>query len=181
MRQPPHSPPRPRRVSPLAAWLLAAAICLLIMSMAGPGAVAQDTSIRFGQSLRLAGSELEVTADQLEVDQQGGATVFSGNVLIIQGDLRMTAGQLRLEYRGAEGNRRIDRLVASNGVTLVTPDEAVEAREAIYGMARGTLEMRGDVMLVQGANVLSGESFIADLNTGSGRMSGRVRSVIRLD
>ena len=181
MRQPNHSPPPPRRVSPLAAMLLAAAICLLIMPLAGPGLLAQDTNIRFGQSLRLAGSELEVTADQLEVDQQGGATTFSGNVLIIQGDLRMTAGQLRLEYRGAEGNRQIDRLVASGGVTLATPDEAVEAREAVYGLAASTLEMRGDVLLVQGANVLSGERFMADLNTGSGRMSGRVRSVIRLD
>lgn len=166
-----------------AAWLLSA-LAAMLLGLWSAAALAQDASIRFGQSLRLAGTELEVTADQLEVDQQTGVTTFSGNVLIIQGDLRMTAGRLRLEYRpggSGQGDRRIDRLVASGGVTLVTPDEALEAREAIYGMTDGTLEMRGDVLLVQGANVLSGEQFTADLNTGSGRMSGRVRTVIRLD
>ena len=165
-----------------AVWLLAAVATAFIWLSAST-ALAQDANIRFGQSLRLAGSELEVTADQLEVDQQSGTTVFAGNVLVIQGELRMTADRLVLEYRpgGSQGERRIDRLVATGGVTLVTPDEALEAQEAIYGMTGGTLEMRGEVLLVQGANVLSGERFSADLNTGSGRMSGRVRTVIRLD
>jgi lipopolysaccharide export system protein LptA len=168
----------PRRFGLILPALLAAALVFR------PGtAVSQDTAIRFGQSLQLTGTELEVTADQLEVDQATGSTVFSGNVSAVQGELRLTAGLLRLSYGpGANGgSRRIDQLQASGGVTLVTPSEAVEAREAIYSLDRGTLDMTGDVLLVQGANVLSGQRFVADLNTGSGQMSGRVRTVIRLD
>jgi len=181
-----------RAARPLRAALLAVALGALAILPAPTGGqaqaqaqvqAAQDTAIRFGRSLQLSGSELEVTADELEVDQTTGATVFTGNVLAIQGELRLTSGSLRLEYRpgATEGSQRIDRLIASGGVTLVTPEEAIEAREAVYALARGTLEMTGDVLLVQGANVLSGQRFTADLNAGTGRMSGRVRTVIRLD
>jgi lipopolysaccharide export system protein LptA len=168
----------PRRLGTLLPALLAGAL-----HFAPHAASAQDTAIRLGQSLQISGSQLEVTADQLDVDQSTGSSVFSGNVLVVQGDLRMTAGTLRLEYSTPTdtGRQRIDRLLAQGGVTLVTPSEAIEAREAVYALDRGTLDMTGDVLLVQGQNVLSGERFSADLNTGSGRISGRVRTVIRLD
>jgi lipopolysaccharide export system protein LptA len=168
----------PRRPGLFVSATLAAVLALGI-----GGGRAQDTAIRLGQSLQLTGTQLEVTADELNVDQATGTTVFSGNVLAVQGELRITAGTLRLNYvPGANpGSQRIDRLTADGGVTLVTPAEAIEAREAVYVLGRGTLEMTGDVLLVQGANVLSGQRFTADLNTGAGRMSGRVRTVIQLD
>ncbi len=162
--------------------LLCAALCAVLL-WTGSSAQAQEMAVRLGSSLQISGAELEVTADQLEVDQATGTTTFTGNVLAVQGDLRLTAGDLRLDYGpgAAEGSQRITRLVAGSGVTVVTPDEAVEARTAVYALDLGTLEMSGDVLLVQGTNLLSGERFTVDLNTGAGRMSGRVRTVIRLD
>lgn len=152
------------------------------LALAPLAAGAQDRALRFGQSLQLSGQPLEVTADSLEVDQAGGASEFAGEVLAVQGDLRLTAGRMRIEYAvQPDGSQRVERLIASGGVTLVTPDEAIEAQEAIYNLARGTLEMSGDVLLVQGANILSGQRFAADLNAGTGQMSGRVRTVIRME
>ena len=144
---------------------------------------AQDTQIRLGQSLRLADAPIEINADELEVDQATGASVFRGNVRAEQGEMVLTAGSLRLEYSRAEGNgrTRIDRLIASDGVTFVTPAEAVEAAEATYSLTEQVLEMRGDVMLVQGPNVLSGQNFRADLASGTGSMTGGVRTIIQLD
>jgi lipopolysaccharide export system protein LptA len=160
-----------------------AALIMLGLVLATGPLHAQDTAIRLGQSLQLSGTQLEVTADELEVDQASGATMFTGNVLAIQGDLRLTAGSLRLEYTPATdgGGQRVDRLLATGGVTLVTPDEAIEAASATYNLTLGTLDMQGDVLFVQGPNVLSGARFTANLETGSGRMSGRVRTVIRMD
>jgi len=162
---------------------LYAAILTLLVALGAPAAWAQDTAIRLGQSLQLTGQPLEVTADSLEVDQASGASVFRGNVLAIQGDLRMTAGTIRIEYTPATdgGSQRVDRLIASGGVTLVTPSEALEAREAIYTLPQGDLEMTGDVLLVQGQNVLSGQRFVANLTAGTGQMTGRVRTVIRME
>ncbi|MCB1394882.1 MAG: LptA/OstA family protein [Rhodobacteraceae bacterium] len=162
---------------------LVLSLILAVLAVTVSPAVAQDVQISFGQSLRLDGSALEVTADSLEVDQTTGASVFSGNVLAVQGDLRIQAQLLRLEYEpGARaGTQRIGTLLASGGVTMVTPQEAIEAREAVYSMGDQRLEMTGNVMLVQGQNLLSGERFVADLRAGSGRMIGRVRTIIRMD
>lgn len=162
--------------------LRAAMAAAFALALGAGMAPAQDTAIRLGGSLQLSGTALEVTAEELSVDQGTGASVFAGNVLAVQGDLRLTAGALRLEYRtGANSGQRIDRLIASGGVTLVTPAEAVEAREAVYDLSQGTLEMTGDVLLVQGPNTLAGERFTADLRSGAGRISGRVRTIIQLD
>jgi len=146
-------------------------------------ASAQDMQLRLGQSMNLAERQLEITSDTLEVDQATGVSTFSGNVTASQGDMRLTAQSLRIEYSTpAEGVRqRIDRLVAEGGVTMVTESEAVEANTAIYSLSAQTLEMLGDVVLVQGPNVLAGERFFADLRAGTGRMSGRVRTLIEVE
>ncbi len=156
---------------------------ILLLALLAPPALAQDVRVTFGQSLRLDGSALEVTADSLTVDQTTGASEFSGNVLAVQGGMRISAASLRLEYdRSAQsGGQRIGRVIASGGVLMATPDEAIEAREAVYSLSAQTLEMTGGVMLVQGANMLSGERFFADLRNGTGSMQGRVRTVIQLD
>jgi len=155
----------------------------LAMLMGIGVASAQDLQLRLGQSLNLAERQLEITSETLEVDQETGVSTFSGDVVVSQGDMRLTAQSLRIEYSATgEGSRqRIDRLVADGGVTMVTESEAVEARSAIYSLANQTLEMSGDVVLVQGANILAGERFFADLRAGTGRMSGRVRTLIDLE
>ena len=158
-------------------------LILALFALAAPALAQDGVPISFGQSLRLDGSALEVTADTLQVDQTTGASEFSGNVLAVQGDMRIAAGALRLEYApgNSEGSQRISRLIASGGVTMVTPAEAMEAEQAVWSLDSQTLEMTGNVMLLQGQNMLSGQRFVADLRSGAGRMVGRVRTTIRTD
>ncbi|GAB4269368.1 MAG: LptA/OstA family protein [Pararhodobacter sp.] len=164
-------------------FVLSLILTVLALVMAAPVAAQQDVQISFGRSLRIEGSALEITSDSLEVDQTTGASIFSGNVLAVQGEMRINAQMLRLEYEaGARADtRRIGRLLASGGVTMVTQSEAIEAREAVYSLTAQTLELTGDVVFVQGPNLLSGERFVVDLRAGTGRMIGRVRTIIRLD
>jgi lipopolysaccharide export system protein LptA len=152
----------------------------LLAASAGPGAGHADPARPVAPAQR---RPAEINSDELEVDQPTGASVFRGNVRAAQGDMVLTADSLRLEYsRATEGGRtRINRLIAAGGVTLVTPAEAVEAEEATYSLTEQTLEMRGDVVFVQGPNVLSGQVFRADLARGTGAMSGGVRTIIQLD
>ena len=155
----------------------------LALTLGAGAALAQDMQLRLGQSLNLAERQLEITSDSLEVDQSTGLSTFSGNVVASHGDMRLSAQSLRIEYSTTgEGTRqRIDRLVADGGVTMVTEAEAIEARMAVYSLSDQTLEMTGDVVLVQGVNVLAGERFFADLRAGTGRISGRVRTLIDLE
>lgn len=161
---------------------LLAGLLTLALALGPLPAVAQGTPLRLGESLRLSDAPIEITADELEVDQASGVSVFRGNVRAEQGEMVLTAGSLRIEYgRDGDGRIRINRLIGEGGVTFVTPAEAVEAAEAVYSLAEQTLEMRGDVMFVQGPNVLSGQNFRVDLARGTGTMTGGVRTIIQLD
>jgi len=85
---------------------------------------------------------------------------------------------VNVEY-GKTDRKKIDRLHATGGVTLVSPTEAAEAKEAVYDVTSSNVVMTGDVLLTQGENVMSGQKLTVDLKTGTGQMDGRVRTVLQ--
>ena len=122
--------------------------------------------------------QVEVSADQLSVDQSNGQAIFEGNVLVVQGEVRLSAGRVAVVYAQEGGAATgISKLMATGGVTFVTSSDAVEAREATYSVDAGTVQLSGDVILTQGQNAISGETLVLDLNSGQGRMEGRVRTI----
>jgi len=150
---------------------------LLAIMLAGPAA-AQGTDIAFGGLKHDTSLPVEVASDNLQIDQADGTASFSGNVLITQGEMRLSAGAVRVVYApGAAG--RISELRATGGVTFVNGAEAAEAREAVYSIEKATVVMTGDVILTQGQNALSSDSLTIDLNSGTGSLSGRVRTVFQ--
>lgn len=151
-----------------------------LLAVSGAAAAQQGTQFPFGGLRGDANLPVEIAADSLEVSQTDGAATFSGNVVIGQGEMRLSAGTVRVEYATADKTPgKIDRLHASGGVTLVNGSEAAEAQEAIYTIADGTVVMTGEVILTQGQNVISGERLVVSLTDGTGRMEGRVRTVLR--
>lgn len=157
----------------LAAILPAAMLIALIV----PASAALAQQIAFGGIRGDSTAPVEITADNLTVDQSTGIATFSGNVLIGQGDMRLSAGQVLVEY--GETNSDISELRASGGVTLVSATEAAEAREAVYTLGTSTIVLTGDVLLTQGKNVMAGQSLTVNLTTGTGTMAGRVRTVLQ--
>ncbi len=148
---------------------------------AATNAAAQGAQVAFGASNYDRTAPVEVTADALSVNQSDGSAVFEGNVLVGQGELRLSAEALTIEYVSEEGSSRteVSRIVATGGVTLVSGEEAAEAQEAVYTLADSRIVMSGDVVVTQGPNALSGDRLVVDLVTGAGRVEGQVRTVIR--
>lgn len=169
------------RVAP--AFRMALASLALAAGLAAAPVQAQGTNLTVSGLQQDTGAPVEVTADSLQVDQASGSAVFTGNVLIVQGSMRLAADEVRVTYaRTAAGETdtgTIDSMVATGGVTLATETEAAEAAEAVYSPQSGQLVMTGDVLLTQGSNSISGQSLTVDLETGAGRMEGRVRTVLQ--
>lgn len=150
-------------------------LCLFLSPI---GALAQSTNLSVDSGAFDSGLPVEVSADTFSVDQQNGQAVFDGNVLVVQGDVRMSAGKVVIVYSTDEGSANgIDQLVASGGVTFVTPTDAAEAADAVYSVTGSTVTLTGDVLLTQGQNALSGEKLVVDLTSGAAQMEGRVRTV----
>ena len=148
----------------------AALLALLCLSPAW--ASAQDTSLNFGGLKTDTALPIEVTADQLAVNQADGTAEFSGAVLVSQGEMRLQAAAVRVEY-GVDGTG-IARLIASGGVVLAAGTDAAEATTADYTVASGEVVLEGSVLLTQGQAAISGDKLIINLKTGLGRMVGRV-------
>ncbi|PTX57911.1 lipopolysaccharide export system protein LptA [Litoreibacter ponti] len=153
----------------------------LVLALGIGSAFAQGASVAFGGLQHDASLPVEITADELTVDQATGSAVFSGNVVAGQGEMRLSAARVQVEYATQNGQAtgQINQLVATGGVTLVNGAEAAEAQRAVYAVGSGEIVMTGDVVLTQGVNALSGEKLTVDLNTGSGRMEGRVRTIFQ--
>lgn len=142
---------------------------------------AQGMQVSFGDLKQDTSQPVEVSADQLKVDQTNGSAVFTGNVVVGQGDMRLAAGRVQVEYGDTNGStaNKISKLLATGGVILTNGGAAAESLEAVYTIDSGSIVMTGDVILTQGASVVSSDKMVVDLNTGTALMTGRVKSIFQ--
>lgn len=150
----------------------------IALALSATAACAQGTNLSFGTSDHDASQPVEVTSDRLNIDQTDGTAVFTGNVVVVQGDLTMTAARVVVEYTDTEP-REIDRIVASEDVVLVNGAETAEGDEAVYTMQDRFVVMTGDVVVTQPDTAISGDLLTVNLDSGTGVMEGRVRTVLR--
>lgn len=150
---------------------------ILALTLALPAPVLAQ-NLAFGGMRADLSAPVEVSADNLTVDQSDGSALFTGNVVIGQGEMRLSAEEVTVDY-ATGGQDRISRMTATGDVTLVSGPDAAEAQQAVYDVDAGTVLLTGDVLLTQGRNVLAGDRVTVDLATGSARVEGRVRSVLQ--
>ena len=144
-------------------------------------AAAQGTEVAFGDTKPDPSLPVEVTADSLRVDQNDGTAIFTGNVLVGQGEMRLSANEVRVEYimKDGESTGEVGHVLANGNVTFVNGAEAAEGEKADYDVPTGTMLMTGNVILTQGKNVLSGEQLVVNMENGTGVMEGRVKSILQ--
>lgn len=136
---------------------------------------AQEANVAFAGLKTDVSQPVQVDADQLSVNQETGTATFSGNVVVMQGDMRLQAGEVTIRY--SADNRAIESLHAEGGVTLAAGTDAATAQTADYSPDTGDLILTGDVVLTQGQVALSGAKLTLSLKTGTGTMSGRVTTI----
>lgn len=151
-------------------------LCAFLAVLA-PLALAQGAQVAFGDTQQDSSQPVEVTADNLDVNQTDGTAVFTGNVLIGQGEMRLSAPRVLVVYKADQSG--IEELRASGGVTLVSGEDAAEAATADYNVDTGVIEMQGDVLLVQGINALTGDKMFVDTRAGTARVTGRVKTILQ--
>ncbi len=157
--------------------ILASLFALVLFAMPFGEAAAQGTQVPFGSLSHDTSAPVEISSDELTVNQADGTAEFRGNVVVGQGEMRLSAGLVRVEYAADAG--RIARFRAEGGVTFVNGSEAAEAEEAVYDLESGEVVLSGGVILSEGDNALSADRLVIDLRSGTGRMEGSVRTILR--
>ena len=157
----------------------------LALALAAPGAApAQIAPAGHGP--------VDVTADQLEVQQGQCLANWTGNAEALQDTSRLRADSLKIFNRqlsggGGQSCGQLDRMEADGQVYYVTPTQVVKADHAVYTASDTTIVMTGDVVSAQGKNVIAGSRLIINTNSGVATMAtgvtgrgakGRVRGVL---
>ena len=151
-----------RSARPLAAALAGAALVALGMaSTAGAQGLGGFNS----------NQPVDFAADRIELQDRQQRVVLSGDVVINQGDLRLTAQRTTVAYTDA-GELQIQRIDATGGVVVTRGDERASGSAAVYDFNRRVIVMSGGVALRRGADNLNGGRLTIDLNTGLSSVDG---------
>jgi len=128
---------------------------------------------------------IEIEADTLEVEQNAQTATFIGNVVAVQGTMRLRADRLIVTYARKDGTTpsatdtsggtEITRIDAKSNVHVMSEDDQSASGDwAIYMVANSNITMGDAVILRQGENVIRGQKLNIDLNSGQARVEGGV-------
>jgi lipopolysaccharide export system protein LptA len=148
---------------------------------------------------------IQIEAATLEMRDKKKEATFAGNVKVIQGDTTMTSKTLVVFYEsssaapatpaaaaapsktaakaapvqaapiqsatpGPGGASSIKRLEARGNVVVTQKDQIVTGETAVFDTKTNLVTMLGGVVLTQGKNVLRGDRLLVDMTTGVSRV-----------
>lgn len=138
------------------------------------------------------GKPIHIDAAKLEVRDKDKIATFSGDaktgdVKVVQGDTIMRSKTLVVFYEqnggsgqkdktapaaspGPGGSQQIRRLEARGNVIVTQNDQTVTGETGIFDTKANTVTMTGNVILTQGKNVMKGQTLVVDLTTGVSRL-----------
>src|ERR1700726_4616206 len=139
---------------------------------------------------------IQIESATLEMRDKKKEATFAGNVKVVQGDTTMTSKTLVVFYQSAPaatapvagsktaakpapiqsatpgpgGTSSIKRLEARGNVVVTQKDQVVTGETAVFDTKTNLVTMLGGVILTQGKNVLRGDRLLVDMTTGVSRV-----------
>lgn len=114
---------------------------------------------------------IDVASDRIEVQDRADRAILSGNVVVRQANLELTAPRLTINYADASGIE-LKRIDASGGVTVRSPSETAHGDFLIYDTASRLITLVGAVTLTRGDSRVNGGRLVLDLDSGRAVMDG---------
>lgn len=140
----------------------------LLLAGLAVGPAASQTSALKGHN---SNAPVDVAADRIEVQDRADRAIFSGNVVVRQAALTLTAARLTVAYSSG-GGVELRRIDATGGVTVKSPSETARGNVGIYDLDRRIITLIGNVSLVQRDARVNGGRLTIDLDSGRAVMDG---------
>lgn len=157
--------------------ILAAA--LMTLDLGAGTAFAQSEAQSRISGLRLNGGDpIQIESDKLEVREADNVAVFSGNVSVTQGPTLLKAGRMIVHYAkdggsAATGSSNIERLEVDGKVYVKSDKQVATGDRGVFNMKTEILVLSGnEVVLSEGANVLTGCKLTVQMKTGRAQVDG---------
>lgn len=151
-------------------------LCAIALALFLPVAQVQAQSASdpsgFGGLASQADERVNVTADNLKITEDENTALFTGNVIIIQGDMEMRAPRVLAVY-GEGGPSDLKNFTASGGRVWMTFDgQTAEGDEAYYDFSGRTLTLTGNVVVVNASGTVRSARLVIDTRAGTSSFAG---------
>ncbi|MGJ8562889.1 MAG: LptA/OstA family protein [Alphaproteobacteria bacterium] len=131
-------------------------------------------SLAQAQFARNNSAPIDATAD--DILNSSGVTVLKGQVDVRQGQTRILADQMKIysaSQTGAVGSAGdISKIEATGNFYYLTPEQEVRGNDGVFVEKDNTFTVTGDVILLQGENVVTGSKLVYNLGTEEARVIG---------
>ena len=122
-----------------------------------------------------ANAPINVSADKFQADSNAKTGTWTGNVLVVQGDMRMRANSVRLNVVGKDN--KPDKILASGNVVVDSPNSGtVTGDNGVYDVVARTVTMTGKVVLTRQKDVMRGSQLTVNLETGVATLGSGARA-----
>lgn len=111
---------------------------------------------------------IDVSADHFGADLNSKQAVYTGNVVIHQGDLRMRADAVRVAVVG----NKPDKIYAQGHIVVDAPSGIATGDSGVYDVNPRIITLSGNVVLTRDKNVMSGNQLTVNLLTGIAQLAG---------
>ena len=164
------------------AFLLASSATALAQQTAAPAPAKKPqtnsaSSLGFGK--HDSNAPINVSSENFVGDLNTKVGTYLGNVLVIQGDMRMRADKVKVNV--TEG--KPTRIEADGKVVVNAPNGTATGDNGVYDLGPRTITMTGHVVLTKEKDVMRGTKLVMDMNTGlahltaQGMQGGRVQGL----
>jgi lipopolysaccharide export system protein LptA len=106
-------------------------------------------------------SPINVSSDSFVGDLATKVGTYIGNVLVIQGDMRMRADTMKVNVNQGKPTR----IEASGKVVVTAPNGTATGDTGVYELGPRTITMTGHVVLTKEKDVMRGSKLVMDMNT----------------
>lgn len=141
-------------------------ICALLLTAAA--AAAQVTS-GFGLSKKDTDAPINVSADRFDADLHAKTGVYSGNVVVAQGAMKLRADTVRIDTVSGKPNK----IFANGNVVFAAPSGNAQGDNGVYDVGPRLITLTGRVILTKEKNVMRGTSLVVNLVTGEAQLNAK--------
>ena len=146
---------------------------LMLMIAATPALAAAPASPLL--SKHDSNAPINISADKFVADSNAKTGTWTGNVVVIQSDVRMRANSVRLNVTGKDN--KPDKIFADGNVVVDSPNSGtVTGDDGVYDVVAHTVTMTGkQVVLTKDKDVMRGTQLTVNLDTGKATLgAGKV-------
>jgi len=122
---------------------------------------------------------INISSDNFLGDLTTKIGTYSGNVVVVQGDMKMRADRVRVDVVDSKPSK----IYSHGNVVVEAPNGTATGDDGLYDLTPNTITLTGKVVLTKEKDVMRGTSVVMDMNTNlahltaKGMPGGRVQAL----